>query len=312
MLSERPLHALTLVILGLAASFSHHANAHDLDGLLRRNSLPLETRQAIDAVSRVRSVLGPGRPTVEEISANPAKLAALKGLGIQIGSREALEGVFDARALWPNNYRLRICFLDGNDHGRSAVMWVAHEVVGHTNLTVDPVVRTCAPKDRADIRVSFQLGDGHWSFIGTDSKHFTRYGEPTMGLDRLDMLNPVSEEHLGIMRHEFMHAIGAMHEHQHPDSGCEAGIKKESIRQAYGWSQKDIETNFKELVWGGYVLDKLEREIVGSSYDPQSIMHYKLPAEYFTTGDQHKCFLPMKNTRLSAGDISLLRQLYPK
>lgn len=303
--------AVALVVVGVLGG-STVGMAHDLNGLMRRKSLPADVREALEVVERIRNVLGPARPNAAEIAASPTKLEGIKQLGLTGTSAEALEGVFDARALWRDQERLRICFIDGHAHGRASFMRVAQEIIGHTNLSVDPVVRQCAAKDRADIRISFRLGDGYWSYVGTDAARFAKAGEATMGLDRLDMLDPTSEEWLGIMRHEMMHAIGAMHEHQHPDSGCEAGINKDNVRKELGWSEVEINTNFKQLVWGDYIISTERRKIIGSSYDPQSIMHYKLPPHYFFSGEQHKCYLPMKNTKLSEGDIAMLRKLYPK
>ncbi|HEY7028068.1 MAG TPA: M12 family metallopeptidase [Gemmatimonadales bacterium] len=61
----------------------------------------------------------------------------------------------------------------------------------------------------AEIRVSFDPGDGAWSYIGTENRSIP-LNEATMNLGFLDG---------GTAGHEFGHAIGLAHEHQNPAGG---------------------------------------------------------------------------------------------
>ena len=74
-----------------------------------------------------------------------------------------------------------------------------------------------------DIRISFRTGgvwEGYWWAIGNDSKtdRFYKPWEPSINLGGIE--REKYEELVAIVLHEFGHALGAEHEHQHPGSGC--------------------------------------------------------------------------------------------
>jgi hypothetical protein len=65
----------------------------------------------------------------------------------------------------------------------------------------------------AEIRISFQQS-GSWSAVGTDAlvEEYFPKTEPTMNFG---WLKPglAEEEYLGVVLHEFGHALGMIHEH---------------------------------------------------------------------------------------------------
>jgi hypothetical protein len=93
------------------------------------------------------------------------------------------------------------------------------------------------------------------------------------------------------------------HEHQHPQVNC--GFKSNTeLANLLGWSESEVKTNFDKIM--------ARSGLIVTKYDPASIMHYQLPAEYFTAREQSKCYILSRNVTLSPGDISFLQLVYPK
>lgn len=99
--------------------------------------------------------------------------------------------------------------------------------------------------------------------------------------------------------HEFGHALGAEHEHRHPDA--EIPWNEQVVLQSYmaaGWTETDVRQQ---------VLNKCDD--VGlrkTAYDRTSIMHYSVP-QAFTHGDWEVGV----NRELSEKDLEFMRLAYP-
>jgi hypothetical protein len=48
-----------------------------------------------------------------------------------------------------------------------------------------------------------------------------------------------------------------------------------------------------------------------TKFDPNSVMLYQFPADFYKQGDQSKCFVPAPNSQISAGDRALIAAMYP-
>ncbi len=161
--------------------------------------------------------------------------------------------------LWPNGSRLRIRFVGGSAQHQSLVKQHAAQWTQHANLTLD-----FGDAPDADIRVAF-ADDGAWSYIGTDAKGIPLH-EPTLNLGWVDE---------AVILHEFGHAIGLAHEHQHPEltfQWNEAAVIRDLSGPPNNWDEATIRHN---------VFEKYRHDQVnGTEFDPSSIMLYAFPPEW--------------------------------
>lgn len=141
------------------------------------------------------------------------------------------------------------------------------------------------------IRISFDPMKGAYSLLGTDCLRSTNSGS-TMNLGWLDV---------GTVTHEFMHALGAIHEHQNPKGitiDWDENKVYEWARSTQGWDRQTTYTNIIER----YKVEQLN----ASEYDPQSVMLYFYPS-YLTKNNKGT----RQNVRLSEVDVEWLNKMYP-
>ena len=126
-------------------------------------------------------------------------------------------------------------------------------------------------RGEAEIRIGFMRGDGSWSYIGRDIIDLgLSVNERTMNFG-WDLTR--REEEVDTAIHEIGHTLGFPHEHQNPIAGIE--WDEEAVYRALGrppnnWSRQRTFYN---------ILRKIDPDTVqGSSWDPDSIMHYPFPA----------------------------------
>ncbi len=170
----------------------------------------------------------------------------------------------------------------------------------------------------AEIRIAIDQGL-HWSAIGTDALLAYKHQDvPTMGFDltrlidtrkliglqgtslaTFDIRSLLAADFARVVLHEFGHALGAEHEHQHPNANIpwdeEAVIKTYTAK---GMSEAFIRHN---------ILDRYEAaDFSYSEYDPQSVMHYNVPQEH-TLGDFS---IDNSGRTLSAKNIEFMSSIY--
>ena len=144
----------------------------------------------------------------------------------------------------------------------------------------------------AQIRVSFTPKLGNWSYIGQDSMHSSLLpDQPSMNLANLDSATVL---------HEFGHALGLDHEHQHPDTSITLNDQRvfdDMMRPPNSWSREQVKRN---------ILDRFTRTAVETTpFDCLSVMIYQFPTAWLVAGSP----IPA-NARLSSGDIALVQRLY--
>lgn len=146
-----------------------------------------------------------------------------------------------------------------------------------------------------DIRISGkESNEGSWSLVGTQAKTHP-IDKPTLHIDLIqtpDLLNQT-------IRHEFGHALGLEHEHQHPDHTINWDTKKLYAETGkVGLTRGETDKNFLTTL----SLDTTTRSL----YDPASIMHYKVPAGVTTDGREVTF-----NEGISEHDKRFITSLYP-
>ena len=106
--------------------------------------------------------------------------------------------------------------------------------------------------------------------------------------------------------HEFGHALGLEHEHQHPFTDCWRGNYKKKDLLTYlkaqrGWSLREAEAELKVI---------RRRGTMATEPDKKSIMHYTFPARFYVNGRKNPCYAEAA-FQLSGGDKKLIRGIYP-
>jgi hypothetical protein len=190
---------------------------------------------------------------------------------------------------WMNGSTLHVRFLGGtaaqqNLVKEQAAWWTA---VANIKFEFDNSLNS-------EIRIAFDPNDGAWSYIGVDCRGIPS-NQPTMNLGFLDG---------GTAAHEFGHAIGLAHEHQNPDGGIqwnEAVVLRELAGPPNNWDEETIRHN----VLRKYSAD----QIMGTKFDPDSIMLYFFPDSWTLNGKGTKA-----NDILSSMDKQFVAgaQMYPK
>jgi len=165
---------------------------------------------------------------------------------------------------WINGSTLRVRFMAGTPAEKAVAREQAGWWVQVANLKLN---FNDAPD--AEIRITFDPGDGAWSYVGTDCRGIPT-NEPTMNLGFLDG---------GTAAHEFGHAIGLAHEHQNPAGGIqwnEQLVITELAKSPNFWDEATARHN----VLRKYSADQIN----GTGFDPDAIMLYFFPASWTLNG----------------------------
>ena len=194
---------------------------------------------------------------------------------------------FLTNSLWKPGRLLKVFFMGGTASQRAKAKAAAGEIERAANLRFE-WVNTAA---ESDLRISFDSGSGAWSYIGVDS----------LGIPKSQATMNLGFDQGGTYVHEFLHAVGAVHEHQHP----EAGIlwNEPAVYQSYSgspnyWDRSTIKHN---------VIDRYSKtQTRYSSFDPLSVMLYPIDSRLTLNG-----FSSQWNTAMSTTDKEWLAKMYP-
>lgn len=232
------------------------------------------------SLQRTYEVAVAENPTNEKISASTRKKRAV-----------GKHGYF-----WAPGRTLRIAFLNGDQAFRDAVKSAANNWLPHINLTFDFV-----DGKSGDIRISSEPGV-YWSMIGTNAL-LVEAEDPTMRLSPDHMLAPAL--FTANVIHEFGHALGAEHEHLHPESNIP--WNKPAVYAAHGVAEDADEDDYARRSVDERYFNLLDAsDFDYSPYDPKSIMHYAVRRSW-THGD----FKIDLNLVLSDKDKAFMAKAYP-
>ncbi|MFN8445625.1 MAG: M12 family metallopeptidase [Caldilineaceae bacterium] len=208
-----------------------------------------------------------------------------------------VQAVLMLRKKWVNGTQLKYYFFDQPNDGSSVLQpnntqqwtsWVGSEeqkaIVRQAfqlwkEVGIGLEFKEVTERSEAEIRIGFQRGDGHWSYVGRDIIDLVPSpNERTMNFD----WRPGSTEQLDTAMHEIGHSLGLEHEHQNPVAGIvwdEEAVYRYFSAPPNRWDRAKTEFN---------IIRKINPdEVQGSSWDPNSIMEYsfepgliKEPAAY--------------------------------
>ena len=206
--------------------------------------------------------------------------------------------VFNVASRWPVGSAVSVCFYGGDTALRRDVMAIAGDWTTAANLTFDtgaaPEPRSCDSAQPSSIRIGFDEA-GYWSVVGKTPTP----ERLTMNLQGFDAERPEAAEFRQIVLHEFGHAMGFEHEHQHPAGGCDNEFDWPMVYEAFaappnrGWDREKVDFNFRAL--------PASSAYISSMVDRGSIMHYMLEPWMFKNGLRSPCCIQPTMT-LSALD----------
>lgn len=196
---------------------------------------------------------------------------------------------------WKAGRTLKVALLNGEELVKEKVKHFAKLWEPFANVKFDFV-----DDSDADVRVAFDLNGRSWSYLGVQALSIPE-DEPTMNYG---WLTPESEEaeFERVICHEFGHALGCIHEHQHPEAGIP--WDKEAVYAYYAgppnfWPKETVNHN---------LFRRYSRTMTQfSDFDTKSIMLYSVPNE-LTLGD----FEIGWNRALSETDKKFVGVMYPK
>ncbi|MEP7301641.1 MAG: M12 family metallopeptidase [Caldimonas sp.] len=204
-------------------------------------------------------------------------------------------GMADRAKLWDKGTALKVRFLQGEPALHDRVLQAARSwLVPGVKLDLVP-----APPDQAaHFRIAFEPNRGSWSYVGRDNLGILP-GQPTMNLGWATLATP-DADFSSVVIHEFGHALGLLHEHNHPQalvSWNRPAVYADLEGDPNFWDKATIDAN---------VFAKFDASsVITTDFDQASVMIYTVPSHWTTDG---RSFMPSPN--LSDGDAATIRKLY--
>lgn len=192
----------------------------------------------------------------------PAHFCLIKGP--QRKPEPLIEAVSDRNYVWDKKI-LNVYFWEKDEWGVfNKILQVASEWTPHSGIKFTRVYN----RNESDIRVSLKT-QGFWSYIGSYAEKISK-DKITLSLDRIYL--PQNESRFrNVILHEFGHALGLIHELQHPE--LKIPWKKKELFKFF------LDTYSVDSNWvNKQVIDKYNS--ISGIYckpDPASVMIYAIP-----------------------------------
>ena len=90
----------------------------------------------------------------------------------------------------------------------------------------------------ADLRITFDPSSGSWCYVAEELKNVPA-NQPTTNLGWIDPSSITTSDDIGVILHEFGHALGFLHEHQSPARGGTLTLNRNGRSSARRHSSSD-------------------------------------------------------------------------
>jgi hypothetical protein len=237
---------------------------------------------------------------------------------------------------WPNGTKLLYCFIPNvnftdkkNETYKKAVR---NSFNTWKNVGIGLSFEETTNIHDSDLRIAFDVGDGSWSYVGTDNDRIERYDpkNPTLPQKTMNLGWDISKpEYFYTTIHEIGHVLGLEHEHQNPNSGIVWNKEQvyANFEREQGWSKDLIDENvIKKLDKANFInfgckadgtCDPSNTKYTGEEYeglavwDKNSIMEYSFDAGLIDKPEEYQKIPLNPPGTISKKDKAVVRTIYP-
>lgn len=199
-------------------------------------------------------------------------------------------GVANNLKLWPQNKTITISFMEVSEKDKALFKKTIESFAPYVNLKFKFV-----DGNDGEIRIATEKNAGDWSESGTAAL-YAPPDEETLNVDTHGFDDKTIKRKI---LHEFGHALGLEHEHQHPE-------------RPFSFNAPDVYRTFKAsgasttVITSNILAPLNPAGLKTSDYDQKSVMHYP----FFASSTSNNVRIPA-NEELSQGDKDFLTSLYP-
>lgn len=208
------------------------------------------------------------------------------------------KAVGDDQLVWPIDVALVVRFLDGTPWQQAQVRKHAKTWTTAAKGKIRFTYLTPGDAGASDIRITFDTEESK-SCVGTNANYYPNTATMWFGWVTTAQALEDSTQIQSVILHEFGHALGLNHEHQHPEASIPWDV--EAVYKYFAdhdkWRRGQVDTNIF-MPYSGI-------HDVHTGYDKLSIMHYWVP-DTLTIG---KFEIPA-TVSLSDSDVVFIRRLY--